>query len=624
MAFDDGNYDPTDTQNDPTPPAIDDGESHNPNVPINTPNPQDEQGLSAPVVNSGQGVEDDSTGVDQQVAQQGGRFTNAIKDEDDDTAQAALQQQGQPPAQNGQLGNAGPDQQRQDNIKKMLAGEGAVNPGLIQKINAQSRRGLRDTPADTGVYAIHDAVMKHGLEAGKALVQGNRVLWGTYNTYALQALNGSAEKRPDLKAAIDAANKAQDHMPDGSNVIFSPNGNHGVIAVVQMPGSTHTVQYNLSIPQFKQVLDVGNEAQFDKVFNTGVPAMLQRLSNAQAGMQSDGDTPQSQTPTQSPAAKLKAQDQADDDEEDAKPPQKDPDRSTIPGRAGPSDEESNAQNLRDGAGYQPKRYSGPHAQSLDKYPGRDMEFAGNLKSDEAIDTENARHGLGPGDQPPIPGTHDKNGNYVGKVKQKSPYGSDLEERSTLRFGKGNVNAEPARQQWMANEQSAAEERKNKLEGKRLEGVNAEKKVRLQNEGKAATDASHERIAHEKALQWEFSTKQKHDAAMARVNFLYDQEARKDARSDKTSELGYLKAKMAAGQRFTDEDNEIAKKYRVAADQQFTGTPQAPTPQARTSSPTTPQSAQKMDPAKRARAQSWLNANPNHKDAAAVRKILEAQ
>ncbi len=104
-------------------------------------------------------------------------------------------------------------------------------------------------------------------------------------------------------------------MPDSSNVIFSPGGHGQVIAVMSMPGQKHTTQYNLSTQQFAQFLDPGKDGQFDKMFDNGAPATLQRLANAQGG----GTAEQGQQPQ--PGAQQPAKHAAPQDDNDVGPAQ---------------------------------------------------------------------------------------------------------------------------------------------------------------------------------------------------------------------------------------------------------------------------------------------------------------
>jgi hypothetical protein len=99
--------------------------------------------------------------------------------------------------------------------------------------------------------------------------------------FAKAALDGVQGTPPDLGSAVDAANKAQMHMPDGSNVYFTPLPySDGVTAAVSMPGTTKVTAIHLTSDQFKQFVDIGKAGQWDRVHSQGVPATLQSLSRS--------------------------------------------------------------------------------------------------------------------------------------------------------------------------------------------------------------------------------------------------------------------------------------------------------------------------------------------------------
>jgi len=170
-----------------------------------------------------------------------------------------------------------------DKIKKLLGGEGALNPALLDDATKKVDPDGKMSPADRQVAAIHTAYEQHGPDAAMALLQANRVAYGTKAAFARTALLGNAQKPGDLNAAIQAANQAQENLPDGSNVVFSHGGRNGITATVTMPGSSKPLSFNLSPTQFAQYLDVGKDGQFDKLMDVTAPAMLQRLVQANAG-----------------------------------------------------------------------------------------------------------------------------------------------------------------------------------------------------------------------------------------------------------------------------------------------------------------------------------------------------
>lgn len=178
------------------------------------------------------------------------------------------------------------------NLMKLLAGEGAVSPQNLDVIAQKADPQGQMTPADRQVVAIHQASQTQGDDAAAAILQANRVAYGTKAAFAYTALQGTQGKPADLNAAIKAANQAQENLPDGSNVIFSPGGQGQVVAVASLPGSKKTIQFNLSTQQFASFLDVGKDGQFDKMMDVSAPGMLQKLTqaNAAAGQQGQGQT----------------------------------------------------------------------------------------------------------------------------------------------------------------------------------------------------------------------------------------------------------------------------------------------------------------------------------------------
>lgn len=161
-------------------------------------------------------------------------------------------------------------------IIAMLMGEGG-DPAAVKQAAIQADPQGQMSPGDRNIVAVAQATQQGGEAAGWKLAQGNRVTYNPKAAFAYAALTGNAQKPPDLRAAIDAANQAMPHVLDGSDVTFQP-GQTGVTATVKMPGSSQVQQINLTVPQFKQFLDVGRDGQWDRLMETGIPATLQRLS----------------------------------------------------------------------------------------------------------------------------------------------------------------------------------------------------------------------------------------------------------------------------------------------------------------------------------------------------------
>jgi len=222
----------------------------------------DDNSGAAPVVQQA----DDNSGaipVDQQQSQGAGADTGS------DTP-------GWNPQGSGPLAPAGRGVKR---IISYLMGEGGVSPQELDQAGRQvDPRGQVD-PGTRNLLAVDQANQAGGPEAAWKLVQGNRIAFNAKQAFGFAAMNGSGQKPPDLNAAIDAANQAEQHILDGSTVRFAPSQN-GVTATVKVPGSSQTQQINLTPDQFKQYLNVGGDGQWDKLMENSVPATLQRISQS--------------------------------------------------------------------------------------------------------------------------------------------------------------------------------------------------------------------------------------------------------------------------------------------------------------------------------------------------------
>src|ERR1700677_3416168 len=76
-------------------------------------------------------------------------------------------------------------------------------------------------PGNQNLMTIDAAFQKGGLQAAIPLLQANRVAFAAKQAFAYAAMTGIKGKGPDLNAAIDAANQAEQHILDGSNVKFA-------------------------------------------------------------------------------------------------------------------------------------------------------------------------------------------------------------------------------------------------------------------------------------------------------------------------------------------------------------------------------------------------------------------
>lgn len=181
----------------------------------------------------------------------------------------------------------GVDEVKQNPIVKRIAsylmGDGGLSPVVLDQA-AHLVDPQKQLPAgDRNVMAIAAAAEKDGPAAGWALMQTNRVAFNAKQAFAYAALNGTSQKPPDLNAAVDAANQAEQHIPDGSNVHFAAS-HGGVTATVKMPGTSQPQVIQLSTDQFKQYLNVGGDGQWDKLQQKSVPATLQAIAGSSPGV----------------------------------------------------------------------------------------------------------------------------------------------------------------------------------------------------------------------------------------------------------------------------------------------------------------------------------------------------
>lgn len=203
---------------------------------------------------------------------------------------------------NGQIGAPQPDQPKRfgplGRIVSYLMGEGAAHPQELQQAADSVDEHRSMSKSDANILAVEQASQQGGKEAAWKLVQANRVAYNAKQAFAMAALQGNQQKRPDIRAAVDAANQATDHILDGSNVKFAASQN-GVTATVK-PASGEPQTFNLTPQQFRQYLNVGGDGQFDKQMQGGVAATLARI--AQNNPQPAPASPAAPAPAADPAA----------------------------------------------------------------------------------------------------------------------------------------------------------------------------------------------------------------------------------------------------------------------------------------------------------------------------------
>lgn len=227
----------------------------------------------------------------------------------------AQQQDGAVPGFNPQgNGPLAPAARGVKSIISYLMGSDAAHPDQIDQAGAKIDPHGQMPPADRNLLAIDQAREQGGDQAAWALMQANRVAYNAQTAFAKTALQGTQQKPADLKAAIDAANKAQANVLDGSNISFAASPQGAVTATVTMAGTQQAQTVNLTPQQFGQFLDVGGDGQWDKIMEHSAPATLQRIASSGGG-QASPQGPQGASrmdqwqPVQKPAA-AQAQPQA--------------------------------------------------------------------------------------------------------------------------------------------------------------------------------------------------------------------------------------------------------------------------------------------------------------------------
>lgn len=177
---------------------------------------------------------------------------------------------------------AGPAQGIKNGIKSVMSylmGADAMPPEALDGAGRTVDPEGRMNPSQRNLMAVQHARENGGDEAAWALMQSNRVAYNAQTAFAKTALEGTQQKPADLMAAIDAANKAQANVLDGSHVEFRPlQGGQAITATVTRPNG-QPEQIVLSPQQFARWLDVGGDGQWDKVMSTGAGQTLHRIAN---------------------------------------------------------------------------------------------------------------------------------------------------------------------------------------------------------------------------------------------------------------------------------------------------------------------------------------------------------
>lgn len=431
-------------------------------------------------------------------------------------------------------------------VVSYLMGADAAHPDVLEQIGKEVDPEGKLPPADRNLLALDKVRDTKGDNAAWSIMQANRVAYNAQTAFASTALKGTPQKPADVGAAIDAANKAQANVLDGSNISFAHHG-AGITATVTMPGTSQPQTIQLSPQAFAQWLTVGGDGQWDKVVQKSAPATLQALAQqypaqAQTGTATVGAPAQARQPrpvTPAAPAQQAAPQQADqqgDDEQDAG------DNAPAPAQA----------------------QAAPQAQR-----------PAPVKTPTARDVTD-------GDQPALPGTHDAQGHSLRAPEASNTnYGEELEARSTARFGKGNIGTEPDRQQWMANQEQEGEKLKNNVDVAAEKGKNA---LAVAQQTGADKRAMEDTKAGAKVKASENYSQGRLQAALAKVQQQEQAERQKNGHSATATAMAALRTKVGTGIKL----NENEQAYW---DNVIKGTPEPAAPAGQKQAPAAAQPAQ---------------------------------
>ncbi len=139
-----------------------------------------------------------------------------------------------------------------------LTGSGAAP---VQELKLEEDQ-IHGNAAQKALGAVAKITEEKGPAAGFAATQTNRQMYNAKAGFAYMALNGTAQRPPDIAAAAKAATQATPHLLDGTLLTFAPEKD-GVTA------SANGETFKVTIPQFNQFLDLRKSGQFDKIFEQG-------------------------------------------------------------------------------------------------------------------------------------------------------------------------------------------------------------------------------------------------------------------------------------------------------------------------------------------------------------------
>lgn len=420
-------------------------------------------------------------------------------------AQAAPQQ---PPEQNGPGGSppSGPLAGIGRKIVSYLMGDGAAHPDTLEQIAKQVDPEGKLPPADRNLLAFDKIRDTKGDSAAWSILQANRVAYNAQTAFAKTALTGTQQKPADIGAAIDAANKAQANVLDGSNVSFAHHGS-GVTATVNMHGTTQPQVIQLSPQAFASWLDVGGDGQWDKVVQNSAPATLQKLSQQYPAQQTGAAT------VGAPAQARQAR------------PAAAPQPAPQPAPQGGGDDDNEA----------PAAPQAPQ-QAAQAAPPRQAQ---------------ARD-VTAGDQPALPGTHDAQGHSLqGNKQPDTNYGEELEARADKMFGPaGNTATTKEREQWMSAQEQESEKLKNNVEVATEKGNKANERARITGSSRNEGESIKAGAKMEAAKTYSAG---RQAAAMAKIAQEQAREEAINGRSNKSIAMAALRTKVGTGSKLTPQE-----------------------------------------------------------------------
>lgn len=363
-------------------------------------------------------------------------------------------------------------------ITSLLMGKGAKDPTEAQqRVDQFKAQGANDDQANLLATVMGS---EHGGQAGMAdtweMMQYQRGAFNAKQSFAAAAFNGTDGKPADINAAATAATQASAHIVDGSSASFHVDG-RGVTATVTDPAGKKT-SYDMTAQQFGQYLDVGKTSQFDRLMQTGgVAGAMQAVGAKPSGAPQDAgdeastgtpssDKDQSQVPQGGEAGKgNKVGYKADEADEDA-------DTSPQPNDYGPG---KDAYGRPDDGKFRLPSPLPPGGSRAALRMGDEYRHA--LVRGQAPAPLHARPSYG--DEGEIPGAFDKMGHYKGPNQNSGTnYGPEEEARADARFGKGNVAANPQKQEWLAKNAEAAAQRKSTMDVEIQKGKNLDQRAAI--------------------------------------------------------------------------------------------------------------------------------------------------